>query len=299
MALNADIAADVTTIATSLAAAAAAIRRPTASDTQLADAQQQLQAMRSLAATLIATLDTHDPLHDVPFFDPAAYMLRWEWVTQTRRDVGDAVRLAIELDALLGALLRSRTRRLTHIVRSGDTLQGIALRWLGTHERWVEIADANGLDYGAALTSGAEIVIPGQAGTLAETTTDAVDIVLPEPGSDEAIGTTASGDLATHSGLASFRATFLRGLATSPGDVHHHPEWGVGAERALSLPLLRAREDLLRRIKRFCGADRRIVDVAVTITSPAAEPDRLDITAAVQTVDQQSADIRTLIYVGG
>lgn len=64
-----------------------------------------------------------------------------------------------ESQELVDQLVSGR-RRLTHVVRSGDTLQRIAARYLGSWQEWPRLLDANPTISAGSLPSGTVLVIP-------------------------------------------------------------------------------------------------------------------------------------------
>lgn len=82
--------------------------------------------------------------------------------TQARRDLVDVCRLTLAIEDAIRESQSRQPRRRTHVVRSGETLQSIARDDLGDWTLWGDIATANGLDPGAALTVGSELLLPAR-----------------------------------------------------------------------------------------------------------------------------------------
>lgn len=80
--------------------------------------------------------------------------------TQARRDLVDVCRLTLAVEDAVREAQSRQPRRRTRIVRAGDTLQSIARDELGDWTLWAGIATANGLDPGATLTVGSELLMP-------------------------------------------------------------------------------------------------------------------------------------------
>lgn len=75
----------------------------------------------------------------------------------------------------------------TYTVRSGDTLYGIAQRFLGDGSRWTEIANMNGIDDPTELQIGTVLDLPSDA-----TTTTTRTVTVPGTTSTTTSGTTSS-----------------------------------------------------------------------------------------------------------
>lgn len=126
---------------------------------------------------------------------------------------------------------------------------------------------------------------------------DLLDIALPVPG-DTVQEATSPGDLPTVSGDESLRRWVLRLIATEPGTLLHRPEWGVGVESYVDLPILTAASRIANAIRRQVLTDRRAARCNVRAGPAAGHPGRLDVSVEIVTVDGTTVGVGTTIAIG-
>lgn len=82
------------------------------------------------------------------------------WDRETRRSLLQVEAAGAALASSLGDVEPGGYQQRRYIVGQGDTLQSIAQRLLGDWALWTQIVAANGLDPGATLAVGTELIIP-------------------------------------------------------------------------------------------------------------------------------------------
>ena len=92
------------------------------------------------------------------FSDGATLVSLWLWERATRATLVDIATTA-RLSGASAAELRRGVSRRVYTAREGDSLPGLALRFLGSHTRWDEIRTLNDLEAGP-LTPGDRLEIP-------------------------------------------------------------------------------------------------------------------------------------------
>lgn len=158
-----DVAPDVAVIAAGLspilADVGAALTTGSASAGQLGRLNTALESSRDEARDLRDALG-EVVVADYQFGDDAADRLElWDWqigtVTGLRKLAGHAQRAQDTISVLLEG-----RRPQTYEVRSGETLQSIAAKTLGSWQEWHRLVTANGLDPAASLPAGTLLIIP-------------------------------------------------------------------------------------------------------------------------------------------
>jgi hypothetical protein len=115
-----------------------------------------------------------------------------------------------------------------HTINSSDTLRDLAITYLGSADRWIEISAANGIQ-GADLSAlvGTQIVIPvTRAVGLIESDPYFTDLAIVD--GDLAL---VSDDLKTVTGPANYITSLLRAFDTEPKELTEHPDWGFDLEK--------------------------------------------------------------------
>ncbi len=173
----------------------------------------------------------------------------------------------------------------TVTVRSGDTLQRLALRELGTAMRWAEIAALNNLlpPYFAqeatdnVIAYGGNVLLPiPQADSLA-TADDPflTDLLLTEEGF---LSVTEGGDLATVSGVENLEQALEMRVVAHKRSMLFHPEYGswvftlvgrVNIESQADLTAFYAQSAMIEdpRIKSIADISAVIIDDGVAVTA--------------------------------
>lgn len=160
---TASIQATVTTIAADVSTGLATIQAALRAGTQTtADIRRALAVLTNAAEDIRAVridLDAYVATDQQLYPDGAITLALWQWACATRQTLtglDGGIRKGIDIanELLLG---RAQTR---YAVRSGDTLQSIAARYLGSWQDWMRLVDANGLDPGATLAAGTVLTIP-------------------------------------------------------------------------------------------------------------------------------------------
>ena len=126
------------------------------------------QDLGALDATLVgigadiraarADLDAIDITEEQLYDDAAVTLALWSWERGLRHQLGVIGGAMFDADQEAKDLLSGLTRKV-YVVRSGDTLQGVAARFLGDWREWPRIAEANGLAPGQPA-AGTQLVIP-------------------------------------------------------------------------------------------------------------------------------------------
>lgn len=95
---------------------------------------------------------------------------------------------------------------------------------------------------------------------------------------------TATGDLSTLSGLDNVKAAILRRIITTPGEIVHRPNYGVGIEDFQNAPSTRAtHRQLALRIEEQLKEDPRVEAVEeVAVQEEADHPEMLKIAVRVK-----------------
>lgn len=120
-----------------------------------------------------------------------------------------------------------------HRVVGSDTLRGLAVTYLGSHDRWTDIAALNNLDPGQYdLTGVAELLIP-------------IEIGFPDAGNDPFLADLAAeagavvlddqGNLITRAGVNNYLQSILRALSTNMGELVTHPDYGMDLDRCVGV----------------------------------------------------------------
>lgn len=146
-------------VSTGLATIQAALRAGTQTTGDLRRALAVLTGAAEDIRALRVDLDAYVATDQQLYPDGALTLALWQWACATRwtltgLDGGIRTGIGIANELILG---RAQTR---YAVRSGDTLQSIAARLLGSWQDWTRIVDANGLDPGATLSPGTVLTIP-------------------------------------------------------------------------------------------------------------------------------------------
>jgi len=128
----------------------------------------------------------------------------------------------------------------------GDTLRAIALRELGDARRWTELVYLNDLKYPYLVATKAEKV--GTPGTLAYgelirvPTPKGAAVAVSDPdgvyGKDLGLDkygflTASDGDMSAVSGYTNLRQAISARIATEPGELEMHPEYGCHVRAVL------------------------------------------------------------------
>lgn len=110
-----------------------------------------------------------------------------------------------------------------HLVTRYDTLRDLALQYMGSADRWMEIAAANGLKSAdLAASIGKEITIPVEAPGVGVDPYK-VDLLI----RDGDLAATATGDLVTIGGRQNYAISIIRMFNTDPGELRQHPSKGL------------------------------------------------------------------------
>lgn len=125
---------------------------------QLESLRVALQAIRDRVAVVRGSLDSTAPEDWEVYEDPEVRVAVLTWERGLRKALVALIGQAGRLDTALDELLSGSQRR-THVVRSGDSLQSLAGRYLGSWEEWRRIAELNGLAPGA-LEAGQVLFLP-------------------------------------------------------------------------------------------------------------------------------------------
>lgn len=147
--------------ATSIMAAAvalAAVLQGSSDPTVLSAARTTALALRSRCATLRLDLDVLDVAGGVD--EGADQISAALWERETRHGLVLVSLHSGQAAERLSDLEPGGYRQRVYIVSAGDTLQSIAQHEMGTWEAWPQIVAANGLDPGAALAVGTQLIIP-------------------------------------------------------------------------------------------------------------------------------------------
>lgn len=142
----------------SAAVALASVLQGSTDPSVLAAARTTALALRSRCATLRLDLDVLDVAGGVD--EGADQISAALWERETRHSLVLVSLHSGRAAERLSDLEPGGYRQRVYVVSAGDTLQSIAQREMGTWEAWPQIVAANGLDPGAALTLGTELIIP-------------------------------------------------------------------------------------------------------------------------------------------
>lgn len=149
---------------------------------------------------------------------------------------------------------------LRHRVLASDTLRGLALKYLGGHGSWSDIASLNNLspaDYD--LVGVKELLIPIDVGTG----TRGDDPLLSDLAViDGVLSFDDRGGAVERSGLNNYIASLLRALSTNLLDTVFHPEYGLDLDRCVGLAGTPLFLRFLRlEVERVIRRDPRTADV--------------------------------------
>lgn len=147
------------------------------------------------------------------------------------------------------------TRYIRHIVRSGDTLQSLAVQYLGDYSRWIDIATLNSLDYPFIIRSedevsisflptssykkmGDEILIPIEESGIVEKIQNQSNIDQLVFGSDISLANgkmyaNSAGDLEILSGHDCLKQDLSNKLKCELGSSVINPDYGVRFENLI------------------------------------------------------------------
>lgn len=140
----------------------ALVRQGKATAQTIRHLRAEIQGYLDDARALRVSLDLVD-VEDLQSVDLASDTLAlWRWEREVRHTLGSAGYQLRRLWEQLRDLEQGSTRTL-HTVRSGDTLQRLAARYLGDWREWTRILDANPDLEAGALTGGQVLVIPQKA----------------------------------------------------------------------------------------------------------------------------------------
>lgn len=161
-AFNADAGAISAGVRTAIASVDTLLRQGKATAQTIRHLRAEVQGYLDDIRTLRTNLDLVD-VEDLQTADRADDTLAlWRWEREVRHTMGSAGYQLRRLWELLRDFEQGSTRTL-HTVRSGDTLQRLAARYLGDWREWPRLLDANpGLEAGP-LTSGQVLTIPSKA----------------------------------------------------------------------------------------------------------------------------------------
>jgi hypothetical protein len=157
-----EIAAEVEAVAVVVQALgsslSSSLEAGSASREQLGSLSTSLSSVRSRISTVRTSLDEAEVGDWEVYDDPAVRLSVLSWERGLRRTLVILARVARELEATVTVLVEGARRR-TYVVRSVDSLQSIAGRFLGDWREWPRIAELNGLDPGP-LTAGVVLTLP-------------------------------------------------------------------------------------------------------------------------------------------
>lgn len=134
---------------------------------QASTAVPLLDSVRDTLLTLRSTgLDSFDPTAADPYTTGSGTLASahirldlWLWERDTRNAITDVYESLTEIRRQLLVVIRGQ-RRTLHTVRSGDTLQDLAVRYYGDFREWPRIAAHNDITPATALTPGTVLDIP-------------------------------------------------------------------------------------------------------------------------------------------
>ena len=154
---------EVTDALQRIRAVQAAIASATAplGEAELTSHRAELTSALADLLTLRRQLDREDMAEHLPWRSARTLLLRWGWERELRHALVTADADARRLQGRIQALLEG-ARLTRHVVRSGETLQRIAARYLGSWEEWPRIAALNRLEPGQPAV-GTVLQIPGRA----------------------------------------------------------------------------------------------------------------------------------------
>jgi len=189
-------------------------------------------------------------------------------------------------------------------IRHGDTLQAIALRYLGSAARWADLASLNDLvppylsgdpaevtaASGRVLAYGASIrVFAATASADAETAPE--DVFLTDLALIGGRLAVENGDYATVSGMDNFKASLARRLTTELSELPFHPSYGCGVRAIIGQVNGPTGTALAgRAVRQALQRDPRVQEVGSVAV--AATGDRVSIQASVTPIG--SAAITTI-----
>lgn len=175
--------------------------------------------------------------------------------------------------------------------RRGDTLQRVAARELGAAGRWYELAEINNLrppyltDDANAVTlqvklTGSQLIVPSSSPqATADTSVDAVfgaDIKL----KNGRLQADESGDIRIISGVDNYVQALRFLLATEPGDLLFHPNYGCGVRSIIGASNSRAKMMLAGGlVRRAIAADPRTQAVPAATVTARGDAIRIEVTA--------------------
>jgi len=146
---------------TTLTAAQTAVQAGTASTRDLLGLQASVVGYQEDCASLRADLDSTDVTDLLVVETGDRVIALWAAERSLRRGLVVLSGQLRQAQDVVDQLVSGR-RRLTHVVRSGETLQRIAARYLGSWQEWPRLLDANPSISADSLPSGTVLVIPEQ-----------------------------------------------------------------------------------------------------------------------------------------
>lgn len=144
--------------ATAHAAIADALSAGTATAAQLGAVDAALAGIQADVTSLRAELDAVDVTAYQVYPDAEVTLRLWTWERGLRHQLG-LLRAGMVSARAAAQQLIAGQRRDMYVVRSGDTLQAIAARFLGDWREWTRIADANELEPGQPA-AGTVLILP-------------------------------------------------------------------------------------------------------------------------------------------
>lgn len=183
---------------------------------------------------------------------------------------------------------------LTHVISYGETLHSIAQNLLGNSERWIEIAELNGLEFPfiseedtgnpKVKTIGDTLIIPIDEDLKRISELAGVEEVYDEvfgkdislfsnefislEGGEGALGSNEYGDLKTVTGLSNLRQALIIKFSTPIGSLLYHPNFGTKLYEITGKKLTFETVHLIKlEAERTARSDERVEDVKVNVTT--------------------------------